>query len=215
MATKNEGQNPAVAVVVAAEPLIEPAKAAPAAAPAATAAAKVEKVKAPAGKATATPAAAAKKPAAKAAPAKRAPAKAKPVNAKVQASQAALAKALATAQAVKLTPRPAAKVEKAEKTGKAAKPVKAEKPVKSEKPAKAERGKKVQLVRDSFTMPENEYAVIATLKKRLQGAGAAAKKSELLRAGIALLANMKDAELVAALARVEKIKTGRPAKAGK
>lgn len=221
MASKNEEQKQAP-VVVAAEPVVEPAKAPAAAASAVKGKGTVGK--APASTAVAAKAAprtAAKAPV-KAEPAKKAPAKAKPVSAKVQASQVALAKALATAQAVKLTPRPAAakvdKAEKAEKAGKVAKAPKAAKPakpVKAAKPAKLEKPKKVPLVRDSFTMPENEYAVIANLKKRLQGSGVAAKKSELLRAGVALLAALKDVDLAAAVAKVEKIKTGRPAKSGK
>jgi len=77
------------------------------------------------------------------------------------------------------------------------------------KPAKA---KKVKLVRDSYAMPESEYAQIGTLKKRLATLGCAVKKSELLRGGIAVLAALNDAELQAVMARVERIKTGRPAK---
>lgn len=77
------------------------------------------------------------------------------------------------------------------------------------KPAKP---KKPKLVRDSFTIPKTEYAVIQELKQRSAKAGAAAKKSELLRAGIKLLAGMSDAALVAALAAVPAIKTGRPTK---
>ncbi|MBP6036726.1 MAG: hypothetical protein KA603_11375 [Azonexus sp.] len=101
-----------------------------------------------------------------------------------------------------------AKARKAEKTGKAAK---AEPP----RQARAEKPRKAKMVRDSFTMPEGEYVRIAGLKKRLLGLKIAAKKSELLRAGIALLDGLKDAELLAAVARVEKVKTGRPAKSGK
>lgn len=80
------------------------------------------------------------------------------------------------------------------------------------KPAKA---KKVKLVRDSFTMPEAEYALIATLKKRCLDAGVSAKKSEILRAAVASLAKLGDASMVAAVRRLEVIKTGRPAKGSK
>ena len=75
--------------------------------------------------------------------------------------------------------------------------------------------KKAKLVRDSFTMPETEYAVIAMLKKRCLAAGVSAKKSEILRAAVANLAKLGDASLLAALRRLEVIKTGRPAKGGK
>jgi len=78
------------------------------------------------------------------------------------------------------------------------------------KPAKA---KKAKLVRDSFTMPEAEYAAIAALKKRCLKAGMAVKKSEILRAAIAGLARRSDVDVAAAIQRLAAIKTGRPAKA--
>lgn len=80
---------------------------------------------------------------------------------------------------------------------------------KSGKPAKT---KKIKLVRDSYAMPEAEYARIAELKKRMSALGSETKKSELLRGGIAVLAALNDAELKAVMARIERIKTGRPAK---
>jgi hypothetical protein len=80
---------------------------------------------------------------------------------------------------------------------------------------KAGKTKKPKLVRDSFTMPEEEYALIATLKRRCLNAGVSAKKSEILRAAIANLAKLGDASVVAALRRLEVIKTGRPAKGSK
>lgn len=83
---------------------------------------------------------------------------------------------------------------------------------KAGKPAKA---KKAKLVRDSFTMPELEYALIAALKKRCLDAGVSAKKSEILRAAVANLVKLSDAALVAAVRRLEVIKTGRPAKKSK
>lgn len=76
-----------------------------------------------------------------------------------------------------------------------------------EKPAKAP---KVRLVRDSFTMPEADFALVATLKERALKNGRAAKKSELLRAGLQLLGQQSPAALVAALERLQPIKTGRP-----
>lgn len=80
------------------------------------------------------------------------------------------------------------------------------KAAKSAKPAKA---KKQKLVRDSFAMPEAEYAVIGELKKRLAGEY---KKSELLRAGVAVLSALNEAELKAVMGHIERIKTGRPSK---
>jgi hypothetical protein len=71
---------------------------------------------------------------------------------------------------------------------------------------------KPKLVRDSFTFPKAEYELLAALKKRVMTSGHEVKKSELLRAGIALLSALDDAALVTAVGRVEKLKTGRPAR---
>ena len=83
----------------------------------------------------------------------------------------------------------------------------AAKPVKVTKPAKV---KKPKLVRDSFTIPKDEYMVIDALKTRAGKLGQAIKKSELLRAGIKALAAMSDIQYKAALSNVPTIKTGRP-----
>lgn len=77
-------------------------------------------------------------------------------------------------------------------------------------PAKAEKPKKPKLVRDSFTIPKAEYAVLDDLKRRSALLIQPAKKSELLRAGIKALAAMSDTAFAAALAAVPTIKTGRP-----
>lgn len=73
--------------------------------------------------------------------------------------------------------------------------------------------KKPKLVRDSFTCPKDEYAAIDALKLRSAQQGHIAKKSELLRAGLKLLAGLEDPQLLAALQAVPSIKTGRPAQA--
>lgn len=86
---------------------------------------------------------------------------------------------------------------------------------KAEKPAKAEKENKVRkpkLVRDSFTIPKDEYAAIDELKLRSARLAHHAKKSELLRAGLKLLTTLDDPQLLAALQAVPAIKTGRPAK---
>lgn len=80
-------------------------------------------------------------------------------------------------------------------------------------PAKEARAKKPKLVRDSFTIPKDEYAIIETLKKRADSLAQPAKKSELLRAGLKVLAELSDAALRTALQAVPSIKTGRPTKA--
>jgi len=77
------------------------------------------------------------------------------------------------------------------------------------KPAPSERAK---LVRDGFTMPEADYALLKELKNRLHEVKREAKKSELLRAGLQALALLNAKDLAAALDRLEPVKTGRPRK---
>ena len=69
---------------------------------------------------------------------------------------------------------------------------------------------KLKLVRDSFTIPRDEYGAIDALKLRLGKLGRIAKKSEVLRAGLKLLAALPDTSLLAALEAVPPVKTGRP-----
>lgn len=71
---------------------------------------------------------------------------------------------------------------------------------------------KQKLVRDSFTMPEDDYATIAAMKKRAIGFQRPARKSELLRAGLRALAALDDAGLKAALDSLVPVKAGRPKK---
>lgn len=79
-------------------------------------------------------------------------------------------------------------------------------------PVKAAKAKKPKLVRDSFTFPEADYALIAGLKLRALSQGMEFKKSEILRAGLVALQALSDADLLKVLSTVERIKTGRPAK---
>lgn len=132
----------------------------------------------------------------------RAPRQPSEVEQTVAKHQKVLADALAKAQAIKYD-QPKVMKQEAPKAAKAAKPAKPEKPAKA---------KKIKLVRDSYAMPETEYARIGELKKRLAALGSEVKKSELLRGGIALLAALNDSELKAVMGRVERIKTGRPNK---
>jgi hypothetical protein len=123
-----------------------------------------------------------------------------------------------TPAARKTAARPAAKTSPAVKKSAPAKKA-AHEPApfvaKAKKAGKSAKAKKAKLVRDSFTMPEPEYALIALLKKRCLSAGVAAKKSEILRAAVANLAKLSDASVLAAVRRLEVIKTGRPAKGSK
>ncbi len=78
------------------------------------------------------------------------------------------------------------------------------------KTAKDSKAKKPKLVRDSFTIPKDEYAVIEALKQRAATLAQPVKKSELLRAGLKTLAGLSDTALRSALQSVPSIKTGRP-----
>lgn len=137
---------------------------------------------------------------------------------KPAARQAAPRKA-ATPKAAKQAPKADAAPAKSDKPAamprKKEKPAKAAKPGKPDKQSKPQKARKTKLVRDSFTMPATEYAQLAELKKRLLSKGKVAKKSELLRAGVALLASLEDADLMATMEKLAVIKTGRPAKAEK
>jgi len=115
-------------------------------------------------------------------------------------------KAVVAAPAAKATPVPA----KPAKVAVAAKPAKAVKAEKTKKASKRETPQKV--VRDSFTMPKDDYDLIADLKKKCAEMGIGAKKGELLRAGLKALSALSPAQLKTRLAGVEKIKTGRPSK---
>jgi len=69
---------------------------------------------------------------------------------------------------------------------------------------------KQKLIRDSFTIPKSEFEVLSGLKQRAATLVRPTKKSELLRAGIALLSRLPDKSFLAALSSVPSLKTGRP-----
>lgn len=152
------------------------------------------------------------------------PARQLPVEAPVKRTAAPVKRATLPAKKVvkKASPIAKAVVKKAaakKVTAKKSPPQKAagKKPLsKTFSPAKAKKTvpplkiKKDKLVRDSFTMPKTEYVVLAELKQRAVRLARSVKKSELLRAGIKMLATLSDASLLTALAQVPAIKTGRP-----
>jgi len=72
--------------------------------------------------------------------------------------------------------------------------------------------KKVKVVRDSFSMPQEDYALIAQLKERALASGMPVKKSALLRAGLQLLNKSSALQLKRVLSGLTPIKTGRPKK---
>lgn len=171
---------------------------------------------------------AAEKPAAKTAPKAVVAA---PVKAAVPAKPKAVAKPKVVAKdaktpkaspaAKKAVTKPVAKPKAAPVTAVApapapAKPkVEAVKKVKDSKPKKAAepevKAKKAKLVRDSFTIPKDEYDVLADLKQRAHLLAHSPKKSEILRAGVRLLAGLGQDAFLKALKAIPSIKTGRPA----
>ena len=76
-------------------------------------------------------------------------------------------------------------------------------------PVATDKAKKPKLVCDSFTIPKAEYVALDELKQRAAKLTRPAKKSELLRAGIKLLAALSDAAFSTALEQVPAIETGR------
>lgn len=70
----------------------------------------------------------------------------------------------------------------------------------------------IKMVRDSFTMPQNEYSRIAEIKAICLKTKMHVKKSEVFRAGLKLLSGLSAAQLRRALGSLEKIKTVRPKK---
>ncbi len=139
----------------------------------------------------------------------KAPAKTPAKKAVVKPAAKAATKTAVRAPAV-ATPAPVA-------AGNSAAPVKTSPSLTAAKTAKvklpaAPKAKKPKLVRDSFTMPEAEYQVLADLKKACIKAGFEVKKSELLRIAVAMMQKAGSAQLQAALAALPPLKAGRPKK---
>jgi 3-oxoacyl-ACP reductase-like protein len=131
-------------------------------------------------------------------------AKARPVRkTRTTASTQAMKKTTAKTSAPAAVHRRAAPSKAAKPAAPAAEPVAATTP-------RAAKPPKLKLVRDSFTIPRDEYGVIDQLKLRAATLGRISKKSELLRAGLKALAQLADAALLRALEAVPSIKTGRP-----
>ena len=65
--------------------------------------------------------------------------------------------------------------------------------------------REIELVREKVSLLADEHAQLVELKQRLAAQGNRVKKSELLRAGLQLLAALDDGELQAALARLAAI----------
>jgi flagellar basal body-associated protein FliL len=75
---------------------------------------------------------------------------------------------------------------------------------------KKKKSDKKKVIRDSFSFPEQDYHKISELKKICLSAGVHVKKGEILRAGLNLLTSLKLSELLKAVEKVERVRTGRP-----
>jgi hypothetical protein len=143
-------------------------------------------------------------------PASKAPAKkalAKKVPTKRPAVKKAVAKKAPAKPAPVLVPKLAPKVAaKKPVTKPVAKPV--AKPAKPKKPAK------VKVIRDSFTMPEADFAIIDRIKLRAIEWKQPVKKSEVLRAALYALGALPDAQVKKLLSGLSPVKKGRPNKVG-
>lgn len=123
------------------------------------------------------------------------------------------------AAAKKSAPKKVAAKKKTPAAPAATKPAAVPKPSAAAKPGKtvvattpAPAKVKHKLVRDSFTMPRGDFALVNTLKDRALGFRRPTKKSELLRAGLHALAALPDAKLKSVLDGLVPLKTGRPKK---
>jgi hypothetical protein len=67
-----------------------------------------------------------------------------------------------------------------------------------------------KVIRDSFTLPQDDYRLIAQLKGECLSMGVQVTKGELVRAGLKVLAAMRPEQLRKAVEAVERVKTGRP-----
>lgn len=120
--------------------------------------------------------------------------------------------------AVKKAPRVAKKVAVAKKAPAAKKAPVARKlaPQSAAKPGKKKdkvKDAKIKIVRDSFTMPEADFALIDRIKLRAIEWRQPVKKSEVLRAALQALNALPDARVKALLSGLADIKKGRPKKA--
>lgn len=67
-----------------------------------------------------------------------------------------------------------------------------------------------KVVREAFTIPEQEHKQIDFLRNKLLSNAIAATKSEIVRAGLLLLTEADDQTLIDVMQRLERVKTGRP-----
>ncbi len=67
-----------------------------------------------------------------------------------------------------------------------------------------------KVVREAFTIPEAEHAQIEAIRAGMLSGAVAVSKSEVIRAGLLLLAESDETARHAVFERLERVKTGRP-----
>jgi hypothetical protein len=65
-------------------------------------------------------------------------------------------------------------------------------------------------IRDTFTLPEDDYAIIKHCRKRFLKQEVNVTKSEIIRIGLKVLEQMSDEEVGESYGLIRKIKIGRP-----
>lgn len=66
------------------------------------------------------------------------------------------------------------------------------------------------VIRDTFSLPPTDYALLEQLRTRAISLGQVINKSEFVRAGLRALIDMPEPEFSQAIVKIEKIKLGRP-----
>ena len=66
-----------------------------------------------------------------------------------------------------------------------------------------------EIIRDTFTLLKSDSALILKIKKKCLFLGVETSKSELIRAGVALLAKLPEKKLIELLSTLPKAKVGR------
>lgn len=66
------------------------------------------------------------------------------------------------------------------------------------------------VIRENFSFPPSDSELIEVLRKRAAREGVLLNRSEMLRAGLAALIKLSDAEIAKIGGQVPKLKTGRP-----
>lgn len=67
-----------------------------------------------------------------------------------------------------------------------------------------------KVIRDGFSMPASDYAIMFEIQSRLLNVGVPATKSGILRAALRALNHLSSDDIIQILTGLEPIKTGRP-----